>query len=564
MFDVFNQSLKNQIMLKNPILLHRKGLVLAFALLTFGIVANAQLKIGDNPTSIQKSSILELESSRQGLLLPRLADTTAINALNPPDGMIIYLNADNSLRLRSNGYWKKIADLSEASSNWSLKGNSGIDSAANFIGTLDGKPLTLKTNGQSRLIVSSDGNIGIGTTTPTAKLNVDGSVKLENLASGTNELDVLVLAADGSVYKRSMSSTAFENSIKAINGIQKQTLSFTAAASDTSNQVLVENRSTDSTIAVYLPVQNGAAGASKPYGFLTYGDWQKIQSAVQEVTIGAVATTSNVFGASVTTTDSLRTITLHPADATNPGIVTAGTQTFGGDKTFQGNTTLNGTLTLNNVANNSSADSVLVISNGLVEKRQVSAAAFGNAIQSINNNRDTAQVFSFKNSGTDLSVSTNGTDSVFLNVPDAGTANRGMVTTLTQTFGGNKTFQDSVSAAKSIMVGTTGTANSTMQVEGSLSMTIKTVTSNYTITGADNTILANTTSGALTVMLPATSGISGRIYTIKKIGTGGLDNSLTISPGSATIDGGSSYTIYNDWTYVTLQTDGASWFVIKK
>jgi uncharacterized protein with beta-barrel porin domain len=103
-----------------------------------------------------------------------------------------------------------------------------------------------------------------------------------------------------------------------------------------------------------------------------------------------------------------------------------------------------------------------------------------------------------------------------------------------------------------------------MQVEGSLSMTIKTVTSNYTITGADNTILANTTSGALTVMLPATSGISGRIYTIKKIGTGGLDNSLTISPGSATIDGGSSYTIYNDWTYVTLQTDGASWFVIKK
>ncbi|WP_225155078.1 hypothetical protein, partial [Bradyrhizobium sp. NBAIM08] len=59
-------------------------------LLGTAIVANAQLKVGDNPTNIQKSSILELESSRQGLLLPRLADTVAINALTPPDGMIIY------------------------------------------------------------------------------------------------------------------------------------------------------------------------------------------------------------------------------------------------------------------------------------------------------------------------------------------------------------------------------------------------------------------------------------------------------------------------------------------
>src|SRR5690242_20808555 len=110
------------------ILINRKGFLLLVALMGTGMLANAQLKVGDNPTSIQKSSILELESSRQGLLLPRLADTAAINSLTPPDGMIIYLNADNSLRLRSNGVWKKIADLSEASSNWSLKGNTGTDS----------------------------------------------------------------------------------------------------------------------------------------------------------------------------------------------------------------------------------------------------------------------------------------------------------------------------------------------------------------------------------------------------------------------------------------------------
>ncbi|RYY59660.1 MAG: hypothetical protein EOO05_12560 [Chitinophagaceae bacterium] len=540
-----------------------KALVLAFVLLGSSVIVNAQLKVGDNPTNIQKSSILELESTRQGLLLPRLADTTGINALTPPDGMIIYLNSDNSLRLRSNGSWKKIADLSEASSNWSLKGNTGTDSTLNFIGTVDGKPLVMKTNNSEQMRISSNGNIGIGTANPTAKLNVDGTVKLQNLAAGTTELDVLVLAADGSVYKRSMSSSAFDNAIKAINGIKKQELSITADASTSEDSVKVENRASDSTIAIHLPVQNGSS-ATKPYGFLTYSDWQKIQSGIQTITIGAVANTADVNGATISTDSTSRTIILHPADLTHPGIVTAGTQTFGGDKTFAGNTTVGGTLTLNNVTSNSSQDSVLVITNGLIQKRQVSAAAFGNAIRSINGNRDTAQAFAFTTAGTDLTVSTNGTDSIRLNVPDAGNSARGVVTTVAQSFAGHKTFSDSMAAAKTILVGNTGNANSTFQVEGSLSMAIKSVTSNYTATAADNTILANTTSAAVTITLPSASGIAGRIYTIKKIGTGGIDKELTINPASGTIEGGASYVIYNDWTYVTLQTDGTAWYVIKK
>jgi hypothetical protein len=114
------------------------------------------------------------------------------------------------------------------------------------------------------------------------------------------------------------------------------------------------------------------------------------------------------------------------------------------------------------------------------------------------------------------------------------------------------------------MVGNTGNANSTVQIDGSVAMAIKTVTSNYTATATDNTILANTTSGALSVTLPSTTGITGRIYTIKKIGTGGIDNALTITPSSGTIEGGASYIIYNDWTFVTLQTDGTNWYIIRK
>ena len=541
-----------------------KALVMSFFLLLIGTATMAQLKIGNNPTTISKSSILELESLRQGLLLPRLPDTVAINALNPPDGMIVFLIPDKSLRLRSNGSWKKIADMAAASANWSLAGNAGTNPAADFIGTVDGQPLVMRTDNAERMRIDENGNIGIGTTTPTAKLNVDGTVKLENLAAGTTELDVLVLATDGSVYKRTMSSSAFTNAIKSINGIQKETISITAAASDTSNNVLVQNRASDSTVAIYLPVQDGSAGTSKPFGFLTFSDWQKIQSTVQTIAIGAVSSSPDVNGATITSDSTSRTIILHAADATNPGIVTAGTQTFGGNKTFVGNTTASGTVTLGSVANNNSADSVLVVNNGVIERRKVSPTAFGTAITNINGNRDTSQVFAFRNSGTNLTVSTNGADSVFLNVPDAAVANRGVVTTTAQTFGGSKTFQDSVAAAKTILVGSTGSANSTVQVNGSLAMSISTVSANYILTGADNTVLANTSSIPLTITLPNPASFPGRIYTIKKIGTGGIDNELTITPSSGTIDGGANLIIYNDWTYVTVQTDGTAWYIIKK
>jgi len=540
-----------------------KKLVLSLILLFFTLLTQAQLKVGDNPTNIQKSSVLELESTRQGLLLPRLTDTVAINLLTPPDGMIIYLTADNSLRLRSNGNWKKIADLSEAAANWSLTGNSGTDSALNFIGTVDGKPLSMRTNNTERLHISANGNIGIGTTTPTANLDVNGTVKLENLALDSTTLQVLVLAPDGSVYKRTVSTSIFQNAIRAINGIQKEALTLTAGSNTSVDTVTVVNTAADSTIAINLPVQDGAS-ATKPYGFLTLADWTKIQSATQSLLIGAVATVGNANGAHIDSSGSTRTIVLHPADATNPGIVTAGAQTFGGNKTFNGNTTIKGTTTLDSVATNNTLDSVLVISNGLVQKRQVSAAAFGNAIRRINGNTDTAQYFAFRNSGTDLTVSTANNDSVYLNVPDAATGARGVVSTGAQTFAGNKGFQDSVTASKAVLVGTGSSANSTVQVNGSLSLAIKSVTADYTVTGADNTILANTTSGAIIITLPAPTNFAGRIYTIKKIGTGGIDKELTITPASGTIDGGSNYIIYNDYTYVALQTDGTNWYVIKK
>jgi hypothetical protein len=72
--------------------------------------ANAQIKIGLNGSKIESASLLELESTSQGLLLPRLLDTIEINELNPPDGMLVYITKtpNSGLYVRKNGAWVPI------------------------------------------------------------------------------------------------------------------------------------------------------------------------------------------------------------------------------------------------------------------------------------------------------------------------------------------------------------------------------------------------------------------------------------------------------------------------
>jgi 3-methyladenine DNA glycosylase Mpg len=77
------------------------------ALLLFGNTAySQQLKLGSNPYTIQKSALLELNSTNQGLLLARITDTASINTLSPPDGMVIYFTPTKQLMVRSNGVWQ--------------------------------------------------------------------------------------------------------------------------------------------------------------------------------------------------------------------------------------------------------------------------------------------------------------------------------------------------------------------------------------------------------------------------------------------------------------------------
>lgn len=170
---------------------HGWTVLLLFVCLWPSATLRAQLKLGANPASISKSSLLELESSRQGVLLPRVPDTAVATLSAAPDGTILYYTPLSSILVRKGGYWRQMTDASipAPTTGWLLTGNTLT--ASGTLGTLNNFPLPFVTNGQERMRIAESGAVGIGTTLPSTRLHVrtgttdDSGLRLENLTSSS-------------------------------------------------------------------------------------------------------------------------------------------------------------------------------------------------------------------------------------------------------------------------------------------------------------------------------------------------------------------------------------------
>lgn len=115
-----------------------------------------------------------------------------------------------------------------------------------------------------------------------------------------------------------------------------------------------------------------------------------------------------------------------------------------------------------------------------------------------------------------------------------------------------------LSANVTSVAGKTGAVTLTVS---DVSRSIVTETTNYTATTSDYTILVDATAGAVTITLPAASGLTGQVINIKKIDSS--SNAVTISrAGTDTIDGGTTLSIATQYQAYTVQTNGSAWWVI--
>lgn len=277
---------------------------------------SAQLKVGSNPSQINKSSILELESSRQGLLLPRIPGTnlTAAPLNAAPDGMIIYVTDSASLFIRKNGLWQRMSVDSVANSNnWHTNGNNGLDSTKHFIGTADQQALIFKTDNTERLRLTAGGSIKVASGT---------------IPDGTNQVRVVVIdPSTGTLMQRAIAASAFNNAIASLNGIRDTAQTF---AIDSTATVDVAITSAAGVHTLNVPTQNGNGTTSR--GLLSYRDWQRFDSSARfQILHTLFSNTADANGISIDN----GTLTLHAADATHPGGISIDNQTFGGHKGFR-------------------------------------------------------------------------------------------------------------------------------------------------------------------------------------------------------------------------------------
>lgn len=94
--------------------LNCSGALLCLFLLLSPLLQAQQLKLGTAPNLIEKSALLDLNSTKQGLLLSRISDYTVAPLSTAPDGMLIYYVPDQLLYIRKNGVWRKLIDETNA------------------------------------------------------------------------------------------------------------------------------------------------------------------------------------------------------------------------------------------------------------------------------------------------------------------------------------------------------------------------------------------------------------------------------------------------------------------
>jgi hypothetical protein len=182
--------------------------VMCLALLFMGPrLLSQNIAVNSSGATANASAILDVSSSTSGLLIPRMTSAQKA-ALNPlpaaAQGLIVYQTDGVQ------GFYYNTSTTTTPAWNyltpggWSLTGNAGTSAASNFIGTTDAVDWVVRTNNTERMRVLSGGNVGIGTTAPTQKLDVqNGNGRINNVFLG----DVGHGAAWGGWSHSSMNST---------------------------------------------------------------------------------------------------------------------------------------------------------------------------------------------------------------------------------------------------------------------------------------------------------------------------------------------------------------------
>ncbi len=130
--------------------------IILFLLLTALHGLHGQVSVSAEGSAPDSSSMLDVKSASKGILIPRVSltgtgDTNTVPS--PATSLMIYNTATTGdvtpgFYYWEGGQWHRIAVGGNRGEAWNLKGNAGTTEGTHFLGTTDGKPLSLRVNNQ--------------------------------------------------------------------------------------------------------------------------------------------------------------------------------------------------------------------------------------------------------------------------------------------------------------------------------------------------------------------------------------------------------------------------------
>jgi trimeric autotransporter adhesin len=114
----------------------------SFTSLVLSLGSTLQAQVGIGTTTPASSAKLEISSTTQGFLPPRMTSTQRADISSPATGLVVYqTDGATGLYLYNGSAWSLLTI-----SGWSASGNSGLSATTNFIGTTDAVPFSIRYN----------------------------------------------------------------------------------------------------------------------------------------------------------------------------------------------------------------------------------------------------------------------------------------------------------------------------------------------------------------------------------------------------------------------------------
>ena len=186
-----------------------RQLLVALSLMVIGVqAAQAQVKLGDNPGTIDANALLELESTTKGFLLPRMTAVQRIAMSSPTQGMMVYdTDARCTYIYRAaphNNWFSLCAGDSITASN----GLTRVGKDIQLGGTLT--QATQVAQGGNNLTITGAGSLGVGTNAPNAGVRTDieaasgttDPLRLGGLRTGASTDSIMTVDASSGILKK--------------------------------------------------------------------------------------------------------------------------------------------------------------------------------------------------------------------------------------------------------------------------------------------------------------------------------------------------------------------------